>query len=166
MNAAAPILVVDYDPRWPVEFARIRDLLSAALGAFALRIEHVGSTAVPGLAAKPIIDVDVVIASRDHLPRVIERVADIGYVHRGDLGIAGREAFSAPAGAVAQHVYVCAEGAEPLRAHLAFRDYLRANADARQRYAALKRGLAAQCVGDREAYVNGKTEFVMRILST
>ena len=59
----APVIVTEYDPHWPARFARLRDQLAAALGPLAVRIEHVGSTAVPGLAAKPIIDLDVVIAT-------------------------------------------------------------------------------------------------------
>src|SRR6266567_3992999 len=82
--------------RWPAVFAQLRDHIANALRPLATRIEHVGSTAVPGLAAKPIIDLDVVIATRDDLPAVIERLHPLGYRHEGDLGVPGREAFTTP----------------------------------------------------------------------
>jgi GrpB-like predicted nucleotidyltransferase (UPF0157 family) len=93
----APVEIVDYDPRWPETFASLRDQVAGVLGPFALRIEHVGSTSVPGLPAKPIIDLDVVIATQVDLPEVIGRLGTLGYQHEGDLGIPGREAFNAPA---------------------------------------------------------------------
>ena len=76
----APIVIVDYDPAWPLEFEQVRDRASAALGDVALAIEHVGSTAVPGLAAKPVIDL-VVVVEPDRVQDAIERLSAIGYVH-------------------------------------------------------------------------------------
>jgi GrpB-like predicted nucleotidyltransferase (UPF0157 family) len=96
---ADPVVIVDYDPSWPATFEQLRDRLAATLGRLAVAIEHVGSTAVPGLAAKPIIDLDVVIADRIDLPAVIQRLRTLGYLHEGDLGVPGREAFTTPAGA-------------------------------------------------------------------
>jgi nucleoid DNA-binding protein len=93
-----PVVLVPYDPAWPVTFERLRDVYAGALGHLARAIEHVGSTAVPGLAATPIIDVDVVIPSRDVLAEVIRRLAGLGYRHQGDLGVPGREAFAPEGG--------------------------------------------------------------------
>lgn len=166
MVATAEIAVSDYDERWPAMFQSLCTPLRSALGALALRIEHVGSTAVPGLAARPIIDVDVVIRSRDDLVETIARLGTLGYFHEGDLGIEGREAFRATtSGLPEHHLYVCAEGASELQRHLAFRDYLRASAEARARYAVLKRALAARAGADRAAYVSGKSDFVREALS-
>jgi GrpB-like predicted nucleotidyltransferase (UPF0157 family) len=87
-----PVIVVDYDPNWPRIFETLRQRIAEALGDAAAAIEHVGSTAVPGLAAKPIIDTDVLLASETLLPVAIERLASLGYVHQGNLGIQEREA--------------------------------------------------------------------------
>ena len=125
---------------------------------------HVGSTAVPGLAAKPIIDLDVVVASRDEVPRAIEALDRLGYAHRGDLGVPGREAFRGPATVPGHHLYLCAADSSELRRHLAFRDHLRSHPGSAAEYARLKRDLAARHQGDREAYTRGKTAFVEEIL--
>jgi GrpB-like predicted nucleotidyltransferase (UPF0157 family) len=155
----------DYDPGWPAAFALLRDRVHGALGPLALRIEHVGSTAVPGLAAKPIIDLDVVIANMAVLPRVIAGLAALGYQHEGDLGLRGREAFASPEGTPAHHLYVCPAGSPELARHLAFRDYLRGDRGQARAYADLKRGLARQFGADREAYTRGKTAFIERALA-
>ena len=89
-----PVVIVPYDPAWPLIFEGLRDVHASALGRLALAIEHVGSTAVPGLAAKPIDDVDVAIPSRSVLSEVIALLARLGYRHQGDLGVPGREAFA------------------------------------------------------------------------
>jgi GrpB-like predicted nucleotidyltransferase (UPF0157 family) len=142
-----------------------------ALDGLVLRVEHVGSTAVPGLSAKPIIDIDVVIRSRPVLPDVIARLATLGYRHQGDLDIPGREAFASNNGVVAptdgtrrlwpaHNLYVCAEDSDELHRHLRFRDWLRANAAGAAEYAKLKAELAAVHRHDRDAYTLGKTAFV------
>lgn len=159
-----PVVVVEYDPEWPLVFKRLRSRLAESLGALPVSIEHVGSTSIPGAAAKPIIDVDVVIPSVDDLGRTIELLAKAGYRHAGDLGIPGREAFESPAGLPAHHLYVVARGSSELSRHVLFRDYLRAHPEAVERYSALKRRLAARHRDDREAYTEGKTAFVEEIL--
>ena len=116
---------MDYDANWPNLFAGLRDRIWPCLSDLAISIEHIGSTSAPGLSAKPVIDIDVVIASREELPGAVARLATLGYVHRGDLGIEDREAFSAPAGGPAHHLYVCPRESVALRNHLALRDHLR-----------------------------------------
>lgn len=169
------IEIVDYDPAWPEAFAGISQAVAAALGPLALRIEHVGSTAVPGLGAKPIIDLDVVIESPRVLPLVVEALSTLGYTHEGDGGIPGREAFrregaTFPADGSRRewpdhHLYVCPRHSEELRRHLRFRDYLRSHPDSAARYDALKRDLARRYANDIDAYVEGKSAFVERILA-
>ena len=161
---SVPVIVVDYDPAWPQLFEQLRDRVVAALGDLVVAVEHVGSTAVPGLPAKPIIDLDVVIPAIADLPAAIERLATLGYVHRGDLGITGREAFSRPPDTPPHHLYVCARDSAELRRHLLFRDYLRAHPEDARAYGALKRQLAARFRDDREAYTEAKTAFVADIL--
>lgn len=159
-----PIVIEDYDPTWPHQFAKLAARVCAALDSLALQVEHVGSTAVPGLAAKPIIDMDVVVPSTADVLEVIRRLAAIGYAHEGDLGIVGREAFRSPRGEPRHHLYVLGDGAAELRRHLAFREALRKDGILREEYASLKRLLAAQFPGDRKAYSDAKAGFIERVL--
>ncbi len=159
-----PIAVVEYDPSWPAQFEELDVRIGAALGELIARIEHVGSTSIEGLAAKPIIDLDVVISSVDLLPTVIERLREIGYRHEGDRGVPGRDAFTSEA-SPPHHLYVCASDSQELARHIAFRDFLRAHSATATAYAELKRNLAQRFSDDRNAYTDGKSEFIERILS-
>jgi GrpB-like predicted nucleotidyltransferase (UPF0157 family) len=161
---ADPIIVVDYDLRWPEVFETLRTRIASALGDVAAAIEHVGSTAVPGLTAKPVIDIDVLLASSGDLAEAIRRLALLGYTHRGDLGVAGREAFRQPAGQPPHHLYVCPPDSAEYRRHIAFRNYLTTHSESSKAYAELKRRLATQYRDDRESYNAGKAEFVTEIL--
>ena len=158
------IEVADYDPSWPLLFAEITAPIRAAFGPSLVALEHIGSTSVTGLPAKPIIDIDVVIPSRADLPKAIARLAMLGYVHQGDLGITSRESFRSLPELPPQNLYVCAGDSPELRRHLLFRDYLRAHPDEAQRYAELKRELAARHVSDIDGYVNGKADFIKSVL--
>jgi GrpB-like predicted nucleotidyltransferase (UPF0157 family) len=160
-----PIIVADYDPKWPELFEALRASIASALGDLAAAIEHVGSTAVPGLAAKPVIDIDVLLSFADCLQEAIVRLAPLGYAHRGDLDIAGREAFSHPPGQPAHHLYVCPPDSGEYRRHIAFRDYLRGHPESATVYGELKRNLARQYSQDRERYGAGKDAFVKDLLS-
>ena len=160
-----PIEVMDYDPSWPEQFAEIAARVRAAFaGGPLIDVEHVGSTSVAGLAAKPIIDLNVIVPAQEDIPESITRLATLGYVYEGDKGIPGRHAFLWPPGTARHHLYVCACGNAEHRRHLLFRDYLRANGDEAQRYGALKRDLAGRYRSDRAAYNDGKTDFVEAVL--
>lgn len=159
------IEVVSYDPSWPVQFAEIRMRVGAALGDLCIGVEHVGSTSVPGLWAKPIIDVDVVISSRLLFPAVRERLESLGYAHRGNLEIPGREAFQRPEGTHPHHLYVCSVDTPNLHDHLLLRDALRARPDLRDRYAAVKREMAALHPDDIDAYIDGKGPVIEEIMA-
>ena len=159
------ILVVDYDPGWPAAFESLRSRVWPHLQDVALSIEHVGSTSVPGLAAKPIIDMTIIVPGPADVPIAITRLAKAAYVHRGDLGVTGREAFQAPEGLPAHHLYLCVAGNEALRNHLAVRDFLRAHPEAAREYGALKKRLAESHTDDIDAYVEGKSEFLLAILA-
>jgi GrpB-like predicted nucleotidyltransferase (UPF0157 family) len=124
----------------------------------------VGSTAVPGLAAKPIIDIDVAVARETDIPIAIEQLATLGYQHRGDLGIRGREAFSTPEGAYPHHLYLVTVDAAEFIRHVAFRDRLRADASVGSAYGSLKIGLARKFRNDRKAYTEAKSAFVNLVL--
>ena len=158
------IKVVDYDPTWPEMFEVLRSRIHPAVQDIALAIEHVGSTSVPGLAAKPMIDIDIVVLSKAHIPVVIKRLAALGYEHLGDLGIEGRDAFEAPAGSLAHHLYACVQGSLGLENHLAVRGYLRLHPDQANAYGELKKRLAQQFPHDIDSYIAGKTDFILEIL--
>ena len=153
------VTVVPYDPIWETAFAAIRADLEAALGDLILGVEHVGSTAVRGLAAKPCIDIDVVIADHSIFRAVVERLAAIGYIHEGDLGIPGREAFAYTdkPHLMKHHLYVCPQGSEELRRHITFRDFLRKTPDAVARYGRVKQAAAALFFDDIDGYMSYKT---------
>lgn len=159
-----PIIVVDYDPRWPALFESLRAEIARALCDLAPWIEHVGSTAVPGLAAKPIIDIDVLLRSASDFSVCLERLAALGYEHRGDLGIPEREAFATPPDRPAHHLYVCPPESREFRRHLALRDYLRTHPSDASSYGELKRSLAIRYRDERSAYGDGKREFIESLL--
>jgi GrpB-like predicted nucleotidyltransferase (UPF0157 family) len=158
------ITVVDYDPSWPRTFAAFKARIWPVVRDVALAVEHVGSTAVPGLAAKPVIDIDVVVATLAHVRLAIERLATLGYVHRGDLGVADREAFASPQGSPAHHLYVCLRGSLALENHLATRDFLRQHPEAAATYGRLKKDLAERFPLEMDRYIDGKTAFVLDVL--
>ncbi|MCL6457140.1 MAG: GrpB family protein [Gorillibacterium sp.] len=161
------VQVEPYNPEWRVEFERIKTMLLSYIGDIVLAIEHVGSTSVEGLAAKPIIDLDVVIDSYTALPDIIERLGREGFTHEGNLGIEGREAFKRTGtdGLMSYHLYVCPKDGRGYLEHIALRDYLRTNETARNEYGALKLRLAEAYRYDIDQYCDNKTEFVREILN-
>lgn len=159
-----PVVVVPYDPAWPATFELLRERIAGTLGDRAVGIEHVGSTAVPGLAAKPIVDIDVVIRHEADFPDVEARLASLGYVSLGELGVAARHAFRATPDTPRHHLYVCAAAGVPLRAHLTLRDALRADPELAAAYGSLKYDLAKRFRLDVDAYVEGKTAFITQTL--
>jgi GrpB-like predicted nucleotidyltransferase (UPF0157 family) len=160
----APVVVIDYDPRWPARFEELRNRTWPAVRGVALRIEHVGSTSVAGLAAKPIIDMTVVVAGKQDSAAAIDRLASLGYRHLGTLGIEDRDAFDHPDDLPRHNLYVCPEGTIGLINQVTVRDYLRAHPAAADEYGVLKKRLAAQFPHDIEQYVFGKTDFVIDVL--
>jgi GrpB-like predicted nucleotidyltransferase (UPF0157 family) len=160
------VTVTEYDPRWPEQFTRLREVLLAALrDVDVLAVEHVGSTAVPGLRAKPVIDVDVVVA-RPSLAGALGALGALGYTYVGEQGVTDRHALRAPDDGVPRHVYVCLEGSVALRNHLLVRDALRQDAALRDEYARVKEDLARRDLPDMDAYVAGKTPVLQRILAS
>ena len=159
------IIVTPYDPAWADNFKAIEAELRDALGDLALAIEHVGSTAVKGLSAKPIIDIDVVVRDETDLPAAIKALSGIGYRHEGDLGIPGREAFAYDGKAHLRrhHLYLCPQASPELKRHLAFRDYLRAHPDAAIEYSRVKAEGAARFPHDIDGYIAHKAPFIERI---
>jgi GrpB-like predicted nucleotidyltransferase (UPF0157 family) len=160
----APAEVVAYDPRWPTVFEALRARAEAALAGIEHIIQHVGSTAVPGLDAKPIIDIDVVVPAADVVGPAVDALARAGWRPEGDLGITGREAFAPPADLVYHHMYVVVVGSSAYRDHVDLRDFLRAHPAEAARYAELKHRLAGLLGTDRAAYTDGKAEMITEFL--
>jgi GrpB-like predicted nucleotidyltransferase (UPF0157 family) len=154
-----PIAIVEHDPAWAHRFGALRAPLAAALGSVAVRIEHVGSTAVPGLAAKPIVDVQVAVADPDREELFVPALEWLGYVLR--VREPGHRMLRTPALDV--HVHVWRAGGEDERRHLLFRDWLRRSAADRERYARVKRRLAARDWEDMNAYADAKTPVIAEI---
>ena len=159
------IVVVPYDKRWARDFEDIASEIRDALGELAVEIQHVGSTSVPGLSAKPIIDIDVVIKDDSAFDAVVRALQSIGYYHEGDLGIAGREAFGYDGKVHLQkhHLYVCPQDSPELKRHTAFRDYMRAHPDAVREYGRVKEEGASLHPNDIEGYIEHKSAFIGRI---
>jgi GrpB-like predicted nucleotidyltransferase (UPF0157 family) len=156
--------VVPYDPAWPATFDALRADLGRALADVPIiAIEHVGSTSVPGLAAKPVIDIDIIVARAD-VARACAALAAIGYIPLGEMGVPGREAFHTPTDGIARNVYVTVDNCLSLRNHLALRAVLRANPALRDEYGALKLSLAQQDLASIDEYVVRKSPVVQRIL--
>jgi len=158
------IVVSDYDPNWPALFEQESIRIGKALGSFALAIEHVGSTAVPGLPAKPIIDLSVGVASLEEAGgRCIGPIEKLGYIHMPEYAswLPGELFFrKGPPGPWTHHVHLMEPSHPRWEALLVFRDYLRAHPEAANAYAEIKRGLAASWNDDIAAYRNGKSRFV------
>ena len=157
------VIVVRHDPNWPQEFAKIRDSL-VILRHDIFAIEHIGSTSVEGLSAKPIIDIDVVI-DQQRFDAVKVLLESIGYRHEGDLGITGREAFKYDnkPDLMKHHLYVCDQTSTELIRHLAFRDWLRTHPDDREWYDRVKRDMARRYPFDIDSYMAGKQPCILAI---
>jgi GrpB-like predicted nucleotidyltransferase (UPF0157 family) len=167
LGVTTEITVSSYDPAWPRWFERVCDKVWPAVSDIAVRIDHVGSTSVPGLAAKPIVDMDIVVASDEDVQPVIERLASIGYRWRGDLGVQGRQAFKPieEDRLPRHHLYLVVDGSKAHLDHVLLRDLLREDPDARRRYAALKRSNVTAAAGDMDVYIAAKASLVTELLT-
>ena len=160
----ASIHILEYDPCWKTSLNEFKDVFWPVVADYSIGFEHVGSTAVEGLEAKPIIDIDIVVSSMDALLKVIGRLVPLGHVHQGELGIQGRHAFFQQENVSKLHLYVCLEGSLSLRNHPALRDYLHAHPAAVKKYSNLKKRLAQQYPNNIGCYVERKTSFIASIL--
>lgn len=164
------IVVVKYNQSWVSCFKHLKSILSNALADLDCTIEHVGSTAVPGLAAKPIIDLDIIFEEPCVRLTIIHRLKRIGYEHLGFMGIKGRDAFKLTdkvSTLLSNHphnLYVCQKDSLALQNHLKFRDYLREHPTAAYNYGILKMELAELYPNDIDSYVKQKTPFIKEIL--
>ena len=153
------VVVLPYDKAWQSAFEAIRLELEAALGDLSIGIEHVGSTSVEGLSAKPCIDIDVIIRDYSSFDAVVQKLATIGYIHEGDLGIKDREAFTYTdkRHLLKHHLYVCPQDSRELHRHITFRDFLRNNPEAAKKYGQIKEQAALLFPDDIDGYIKYKT---------
>jgi GrpB-like predicted nucleotidyltransferase (UPF0157 family) len=155
------IRVVEYDPAWPAIAAAEIERIEAAVGEVAVRVDHVGSTAVPGLEAKPIVDLQLAVDRLEPGARYVRPLEGLGYLFAPDPESPDLRFFGLPAQRPrTHHLHVCAAGSDHELRHLALRDYLRAHPDEAAGYAALKRELVARHPRDRLAYIEGKDRYV------
>ncbi len=157
------MLLQVHNPAWIQDFEKISKLIDDALQNLFVSIEHVGSTSIPHLAAKPIIDIDVVFANPKDFEAIKIRLEKMGYAHHGNQGIPDREVFKRNGASkdivldkIAHHLYVCPSDSEELQKHILFRDYLLANEEARVQYQKLKQEIAEEANQDRKKYAQLK----------
>jgi GrpB-like predicted nucleotidyltransferase (UPF0157 family) len=170
------IIIKEYDPKWKYEFESLKEVLSEGLKHLHVDIQHVGSTSVVGLAAKPVIDIDIIIECRELLTPILKVLRSLGYDHVGDLGIVDREAFHRQSEATPidrsnkvwhkHNLYVCSINSISLRNHLVFRDYLRSHPEEIIIYGDLKRQIVSNNASDLNLYCEAKTPYITNILNS
>ena len=153
-------VIADYDSAWPSRFAELKGRIRSALGDAALGVEHIGSTSVPRLAAKPIIDVLVVVADLDDEPSYVPALEGAGFVLR--VREAGHRMFRTPDRDV--HIHVYSSGDQAIRDYLDLRDWLRVDESDRTRYADVKRNLAQRPWSDMNHYAEAKSDVIQQVL--
>ena len=153
------VVVLPYDRTWKFAFEEIKREIEGAIGDLIIGIEHVGSTSVEGLSAKPIIDIDVIIKDYSILDAVVRKLEAIGYIHEGNLGIKDREAFkySDKPHLQQHHLYVCPQQSKELYRHITFRDFLVNNSEAVKKYSAVKEKAAQLFPDNIEKYIEYKS---------
>ena len=170
------IIIEDHSLEWAISFQKFKSIYQEYLEDLIMDIQHIGSTSVPGLAAKPVIDLDLIIEDRSFLESIKTILAKLGYEYMGDMGIKDREAFKRTSSRTpndgslrdwpAHNLYVCINGSIALRNHLALRDFLRANPEKAKEYGELKKRLVTENLFDIDLYIKNKTPFILEILKT
>jgi GrpB-like predicted nucleotidyltransferase (UPF0157 family) len=167
-EGVAEVTIVDYNPAWPVMFEEEKAHLLNAAGIWIEDIQHVGSTAVPGLAAKPIIDIMIAIYSLSDVQKCVAPIESLGYDYTGEHGLPERHFFRKPPPdswvGRTHHIHMVLKDSNQWTNQIHFRDYLRSHPEARRDYENLKRELARQFSADRFAYTDAKQEFIFAIL--
>ena len=153
------VVVLTYDVAWKTAFEKIINEIEAEIGDLIIGIEHVGSTSVEGMSAKPCIDIDVIIKDYSVFGEVVRKLGAIGYIHEGDLGIKDREAFkyTDKPHLMMHHLYVCPQYSEELNRHITFRDFLRINPEAVKKYSSIKEKAAELFSNDIDGYIEYKS---------
>ena len=158
---------IAFDTNWKTEFERIRDYLMEQIGDLVLEIKHVGSTSVPGLCAKPIIDIIMIIDSYDVRPEIVARLEKVGFQHKGDGLIKERDVFTRfiSDDFMDYHLYMCPQNSKELHRQTVFRNALLNNKDIADEYGKLKMRLIGEVNGDRVLYTDSKTDFILGVIN-
>lgn len=161
----AKVIVLPYDVKWKADFEKIKAEIENAIGQLIVSVEHVGSTSVIGLSAKPCIDIDVVIKDYSVFDAVVSSLAEIGYIHEGDLGIKDRHAFRYTDKPHLQthHLYVCPQNSAELHRHITFRNFLQNNPDAVEKYSRVKETAAQLFPDNIDKYIEYKSPYIEEI---
>lgn len=157
------VAVTAYNPDWPSRFQREAELIRAIFKDEILQIHHIGSTSIPGLAAKPVIDIMPVVIDIELVDRFNTEMISLGYEPRGENGLHGRRYFQKGGNQRTHHIHIYEKGNTETTRHLVFRDYLRANGEDAKKYGALKTKLAEQFPYDIDSYIKGKEALVKEI---
>jgi len=158
------VRIADYDPAWPIRFAELGGRLREALGRVAIRIDHIGSTSVPGLAAKPVIDVQISVARLEPVQPFCGPLQGLGFVYRPDNTERTKRYFREPPGHPRTHIHVRRAGSFSEQFPLLFRDFLRSHSQAAAEYETVKRSLAERYRLDRHGYTDAKGPVVWQII--
>ncbi len=160
------MILVPHNSEWKMAFRKLEHVYKDVLGELLLSVEHVGSTAIEGIRAKPILDIDLVIENYSTFSEVNQRLESLGYQHNGDQGIPQREAFkrtdekvpywSSGCSWMDHHLYVCPTNSRELRRHIVFRDFLNHHGESRIQYEAIKKEIESRSRSDRKIYANIK----------
>jgi GrpB-like predicted nucleotidyltransferase (UPF0157 family) len=164
MNQPVRIIeVVDYNPKWKQNFGEEADRIKTVLGEQAIAIHHIGSTSIPGVCAKPIIDIMVEVQEISSIDNYNSAMEQLGYIVKGEFGIPSRRFFLKGLYNRTHHVHIFQSGSDHLARHLNFRDYMIAHHEDAKKYGDLKRALASEFRYDIEGYCNGKDAFIRDI---
>ena len=153
-----------FDPEWKDHFLEERERISDAIGEHILSIEHIGSTSIPGLSAKPVIDIGIGLKNFEAGFACVKQMESLEYLYKGENGIKDRHYFRTDADIVKFHVHMFSQGHPKLLDHLLFRDYLRAHPEEKQKYQQLKEELSQKYADQRSLYTPGKADFIQGIL--
>jgi GrpB-like predicted nucleotidyltransferase (UPF0157 family) len=163
MKSGRIVEVIEYDDAWPEMFRSEEVVVRRALGDNVLEVHHIGSTAVPGMWAKPVIDILVVVRSIGEVDHQDRLMAAAGYEAKGEYGIKGRRFFTKGGDRRSHHVHVFEKGSPEIRRHLDLRDFMIAHPERAARYSQLKQDLAAKFRNDIDGYCDGKDPFIKAI---
>jgi GrpB-like predicted nucleotidyltransferase (UPF0157 family) len=162
------VIIVDYNPQWPSMYEQEKTRIQSVIGEYLIDIQHVGSTSIPGLSAKPIIDIMAVIRNISFVEQCVKPLEALDYAYKGEGGIPGRHFFRKPTDIPRTgrtfHMHMVEKGHEQWAMYQLFREYLRLHPESVQQYDTLKRELAAKHGADREAYTDAKAPFIRSIL--
>jgi len=159
------VILKDYNKEWSKLFDKEAKLISSLISNYLVDIQHIGSTAIPGIVAKPIIDIAIAIADLSNIKKVITILEKGGYEYRGEQGVPDRHLFvKGNEECRTHHIHVMVNTSYEWKKHILFRDYLRKHHSEAKQYSKLKKMLATEFEFDREKYTNGKEEFILGII--